>query len=92
MEVGGGWGPHARGSGDMYLVHAWWVGGLEAGRCVSQDVEVGSGWGPHARGPHLLVHLVVHQAPLLQEGMNPGSRQNRARGREIIQEISHCID
>ena len=47
----------------------------EARRCVGQHGEVWCGWGAHGQRAALRVHLVVHQTPLLQEGVNPGDRQ-----------------
>lgn len=38
---------------------------------IGQHVEVGGGGGAHGGGPALGVHLVVDEAPLLQEGVNP---------------------
>lgn len=38
---------------------------------IGQDVEVGGRRGAHGGGPALGVHLVVDEAPLLQEGVDP---------------------
>ena len=54
-----------------YLVNAGWVDRYDARWSVSQDVEVGGGWGTHRGGATVGIHLVVDQAPLLQECVHP---------------------
>lgn len=47
---------------------------------VGQDVEMRGGWGAHGGGPALGVHLVVDEAPLLQEGVDPAEEEKKKRG------------
>lgn len=51
------------------------VQGHEPRRGVSQHCEVGCGWGAHGQRATLRVNLIVHQTPLLQEGVDPGESQ-----------------
>lgn len=36
---------------------------------------MGSRWGAHGGGPALGIHLIVDEAPLLQEGVDPAESQ-----------------
>ena len=68
----GGWEKGGSGWGALsYLVNAGWVDRYDARWSVSQDVEVGGGWGTHRGGATVSIHLVVDQAPLLQECVHP---------------------
>lgn len=58
---------------------------------VSQHVEVGGGRGAHGEGPALSIHLVVHQPPLLQEGMHP-SREMTVRYMQRIYSTIITLD
>ena len=71
------YGRVATGRTLSYLVNAGWVDGYDARGSVSQDVEVGGGWGPHWGGATVCVHLVIDQAPLLQECMHPEHQINQ---------------
>lgn len=54
------------------------VQGNEARRSVSQHGKVGCGRGSHGQRATVGVHLVVHQTPLLQEGVDPEDRETPA--------------
>lgn len=54
------------------------VQGNEARRSVSQHGEVGCGRGSHWQRATVGVHLVIHQTPLLQEGVDPDERETPA--------------
>lgn len=54
----------------------------QTGGRIGQHVEMGGGWGAHGGGPALGVHLVVDEAPLLQEGVHPAERGGQSRGLE----------
>lgn len=58
------------------LVDFWWIDGLKSWRCVGHDVEVRGGWGAHGSGPVVHIHLIVNQAPLLQESVDSVYTQN----------------
>lgn len=53
-----------------YLVNLWRIDGLKSWWGVGHDVEVRGGWGTHGSGSVVHIHLIVNQAPLLQESVD----------------------